>query len=98
MVEKLSYRLIDGFINDGHCDWVRQFAVPMPLIVIIRQAGAREEDMVRIKGWTDSWVKRLGFMQTEEEQLHSVEMEIEQQHYFQPIFDRLRKEGLTAAC
>lgn len=92
MVEKLSYRLIDDFINDGHCDWVKQFAIPMPLIVIIRQAGAREEDMQRIKSWTDAWVKRLGFMQTEDEQRWSVEMEIEQQHYFQPIFDRLRKE------
>ncbi len=61
MVEQLSYRLIDEFIEDGHCEWVRQFAVPMPLIVIIRQAGAQEEDMWRIKSWTDSWVKRLGF-------------------------------------
>jgi cytochrome P450 len=91
MVEQLSYRLIDEFIDDGHCDWVRQFAIPMPLIVIIRQAGAREEDMWRVKSWTDAWVKRLGFMQTEEEERASVEMEIEQQHYFQPIFDRLRK-------
>ena len=75
MVEQLSYRLIDDFIDDGHCDWVKQFAVPMPLIVIIRQAGAREEDMWRIKSWTDAWVKRLGFMQTEDEERQSVEME-----------------------
>ncbi len=90
-VREVSYRLIDGFVGDGHCDWVRQFAVPMPLMVIIRQAGARQEDMWRIKGWTDAWVKRLGFMQTEEEERWSTEMEIEQQHYFQPIFERLRK-------
>ncbi len=31
-------------------------------------------------------------MQTEEEAIWSTEMEIEAQHYFQPIFDRLRKE------
>jgi hypothetical protein len=31
-------------------------------------------------------------MQTEEEALWSTEMEIEAQHYFQPIFERLRKE------
>lgn len=91
-VREVSYSLLDDFINDGHCDWVKQFAVPMPLIVILRQTGASREDMWRIKGWTSAWVKRLGFMQTEEEERWSTEMEIEQQHYLQPIFDRLRKE------
>ncbi|MBO6657347.1 MAG: cytochrome P450, partial [Pseudomonadales bacterium] len=42
--------------------------------------------------WTDAWVQRLGMMQTEEEEQWSVEMEIEAQHYFQKIFDRLREE------
>lgn len=92
MVASLSYKLIDEFLPDGRCDWVKQFAVPMPLIVIVRQVGAPDEDMWRIKSWTDAWVKRLGFMQTEEEERWSVEMEIEQQNYFQPIFERLRKE------
>ena len=31
-------------------------------------------------------------MQTEEEERWSVEMEIEAQHYFQPIFERIRRE------
>jgi cytochrome P450 len=37
-------------------------------------------------------VQRLGMMQTEEEALWSTEMEIEAQHYFQPIFERLRTQ------
>jgi len=91
-VRDLSYQLIDDFIDDGHCDWVRQFAVPMPLIIIGKQMGAPEKDIWRIKAWTDAWVKRLGLMQTDEEAIWSAEMEIEQQHYFQPIFERLRRE------
>ncbi|MDX1581425.1 MAG: cytochrome P450, partial [Alphaproteobacteria bacterium] len=91
-VEELGYRLIDDFIEDGKCDWVQQFAVPLPLIVIGRQVGAREEDIWQIKAWTDAWVQRLGMMQTEEEERWSVEQEIEAQHYFQKIFERLRKE------
>jgi len=54
--------------------------------------GAPEEDIWRIKAWTDAWVQRLGMMQTEEEERWSVEMEIEAQNYFQPIFERLRQE------
>lgn len=92
VVEETAYALIDGFLGDGHCDWVAQFAIPLPLKLIGLQMGAKEEDLPRIKAWTDAWVQRLGMMQTEEEELWSVEMELEAQHYFQPIFERLRKE------
>ena len=46
--------------------------------------------MPRIKAWTDAWVQRLGLMQTFEERIWSAREEIEAQHYFQPIFERLR--------
>ena len=89
-VENLANRLFDGFIDNGRCDWVRDFAIPLPLIVIGHQVGFPEEDICKIKAWTDAWVQRLGMMQTEEEAIWSTEMEIEAQHYFQPIFGRLR--------
>jgi cytochrome P450 len=91
-VHDLAHRLIDAFAGDGRCEWVRQFAVPLPLIVIGHQMGAPEADIWRIKAWTDAWVQRLGMMQTEEEAIWSTEMEIEAQHYFQRIFERLRAQ------
>jgi cytochrome P450 len=91
-VEEVAYRLVDEFIDDGKCNWVKQLAIPLPLIVIGRQVGVPEEDIWQIKQWTDAWVQRLGMMQTEDEEAWSIEMEIEAQHYFQPIFERLRKE------
>ena len=89
-IRDLAHTLIDGFVEEGRCDWVRQFAVPLPLIVIGRQMGAEESDIWRIKAWTDAWVQRLGMMQTEEEAIRSTQMEVEAQKYFQPIFERLR--------
>ncbi|MEM1143907.1 MAG: cytochrome P450 [Pseudomonadota bacterium] len=91
-VRDTAYRLIDDFIDEGSCDWVHQFAVPFPLIIIGHQMGVPEADIWRIKAWTDAWIQRLGLMQSEEEERWSVEMEIEAQHYFQPIFERLREE------
>ena len=90
-VRDTAYRLIDAFVDEGKCDWVQQYAVPLPLIVIGHQMGVPESDIWKIKAWTDAWVQRLGMMQTEDEERWSVEMEIEAQHYFQPIFERLRK-------
>lgn len=91
-VESLADSLIDEMIDDGVCEWITQFAVPLPLFTIGKQVGVPEGDLPRIKGWTDAWVKRMGLMLSEEEQVWSAEQEIEAQHYFQPIFERLREQ------
>jgi cytochrome P450 len=91
-VEELANRLIDDFLAAGRCDWVAQFAVPLPLYVIGRQAGIPEADMPQIKIWTDAWVKRMGLMLTPDERRWSAAQEIEAQHYFQARFDALRAE------
>ena len=92
-VEHLAYELLERFLPDGKCEWVSQYAVPLPLYVIGRQVGVPDEDLPRIKGWTDQWIKRMGLNQTDEEAEASVLAEIEAQHYFQPMFDKLRKLG-----
>ena len=91
-VEALANKLMDDFIDAGECEWVSAYAVPLPLYTIGKQMGVPEEDMPKIKGWTDAWVQRLGLMQTPEERMWSVRKEIEAQQYFQPIFERLRKQ------
>ena len=91
-VEALAYRLIDDFIADGHCEWVRQFAIPLPLFIIGRQMGADPEDIWRIKGWTEAFFERISMMQDPEQELDTVRREIEAQHYFQPIFEQLRRQ------
>jgi cytochrome P450 len=89
-VEKTARDLVETFARDGRCELVRALSVPLPLIVIGRQMGVPAEDIWKIKAWTDAWIQRLGMMQTEEQERWSAEMEIEAQHYFQPIFERLR--------
>ncbi len=91
-VETLAYRLFSEFADDGACDLVQQFAVPLPLIIICKQMGARDEDVWQIKAWTDAWIKGVGFGLSEAELLWCTNMEIQAQHYFQPIFEALRKQ------
>jgi cytochrome P450 len=91
-VEALAHRLVDGFIGRGRCEFVSEFAIPLPLYVIGKQMGIEEQHMLRIKGWTDSFVRRLGLMQTPEERVESARKEVEFQKFFQPIFERLRRE------
>ncbi len=90
-VEGLAYELIDGFLDDGHCEWVKQFCVPLPLFIIGEQMGAKREDMWRIKRWTDAFFQRISLMLPEDRHMEMVDREIEAQHYFQPIFEKLRE-------
>jgi len=92
LVETLAYELIDGFIEDGQCNWVSQFAVPLPLYIIGEQMGAPREDMWQIKSWTDAFFHRISMMLDEPSELEMVDREIEGQHYFNPVFERLRKQ------
>ena len=88
IVEKTSYDLIDK----GSCDWVKEFSVPLPLKIIGVQMGIEnEEDLWKIKVSTDAFFHRIGMMLTKEQELEAIEREIEGQHYFQPIFEKLRK-------
>ena len=89
-VEQLANTLIDGFIEDLQCEWIAQFAVPLPLYVIGRQVGVPDEDLPQIKKWTEAYCTRMSLVATEEEALASVEGEIEMQHYFQRRFEELR--------
>ena len=91
-VEQLAYKLIQDFIDDGSCEYVQQFAVPLPLFIICQQMGADMEDVWQIKKWTDGWIRGLSMGISLEEKLHYTDMEIEAQHYFQPIFEKLRRE------
>jgi cytochrome P450 len=90
-VEELANRLFDRFIDDGRCEWVTSFAIPLPLYIIGRQMGVPDEEMPQIKEWTDAWIQRLGLMQTPEERIWSAEQEIEAQHYFQAKYEELRE-------
>jgi cytochrome P450 len=91
-VEQTARELVAEFAQKGECELVRALAVPLPLIVIGQQMGVPKSDIWQIKAWTDAWIQRLGMMQTEEEERWSVEQEIEAQHYFQKIYERLRKQ------
>jgi len=91
-VEQLAYELIDGFIADGACEWVSQFCIPLPLYIIGEQMGAKREDIWRIKGWTEAFFQRISMMLPEDQHMEMVDREIEAQHYFQPIFEKLREQ------
>lgn len=90
-VRDLAYDLMRKAIAKGRFDFLREFSVPFPLIVIGKQIGVPDDDVWKIKSWTDAFCMRTGLMEKDDSRyLQHVEKEIAAQHYFQPLFEKLR--------
>lgn len=50
-------KLIDGFIEDGHCDFVADLAAPLPLGIICEMTGIEEEMRPFVLEWMDVFVQ-----------------------------------------
>jgi len=50
-IEEIVDGLIDAFVDDGRCEFMTQFAYPMPTQLVIRILGLRPEDF----GWMHAW-------------------------------------------
>lgn len=61
LINDVVDRLIDTWIDDGHCEFVSQFAVPVPLTLIAHALGVDSTDLARFKVWTDHL--EMGYME-----------------------------------
>ena len=92
-IRKLSTDLIDGFIEDGKCDFVEQYAVPLPVHMIAEQLGLDRADAGTIKRWTNAFVARLSGMMDRERQLEAEREVVEFQHALKANMDDRRTEA-----
>lgn len=50
-IEAIAERLIDAFIDDGHCDLMGQYTYPMGATTLATFVGLPVQDMGRLKAW-----------------------------------------------
>jgi cytochrome P450 len=53
-IREYANALLDAFVSHGLADLVRQFAYPLPLLVVLRLIGIPDSDMDWIKAWCDN--------------------------------------------
>lgn len=91
-LKDLSNELIDEFINDGECNWMDSFCIPLPVNMIAKVLGVPIQDMDLFKQWSDANVYQFSAGQTHEELLRSSQLVVDFQHYFaKKIEDRQRQ-------
>ncbi len=65
-IENTVSECIDAFIGNGRCEVVRDFAIPIPILVIADMLGLDRALAPKIKEWSDASVEPLGMMVSDE--------------------------------
>ena len=81
-IEQTSNELIDQFIDEGHCEFLDAFGVPLPLRVIVSQLGAPESDMHLFRKWTEAFIGNLSGQLDRDGLVAAAKDMVEFQHYF----------------
>jgi cytochrome P450 len=89
-MERIVDELIDSFIDRGECEFVHDFATPLPVYVIGDQLGVPRSDLRKIKAWSDAFASRLGGMASPEEEVENARLIVEYQRYMAEVVEDRR--------
>ncbi len=91
-IEETANGLIDTFVSQGECEFVRAFSHPLPMIVIAEQIGVSASDLDLFKRWSDAIVEPFGMMISREREVECAKLVVEMQHFFKEQIDIRRRE------
>ena len=83
LIEGIVRELIGAMRGRGECEFVRDFAMPLPVRVITAMMGFHADDIPKLKVWSEAWVLPFRGGLTAEEEVYAGEKGVEfQQHIF----------------
>lgn len=95
-VERICDQLIDAFIDRGHCEFVSEFAFPLPGIVISEQLGLSPDQIGTFRRWADAMLAPAqGLLTDEDATIRYADIEAEAQHYLADVFEDRRARPTT---
>lgn len=92
-IEQIVDELIDGFIDKGACEFIKEFATPLPVYVIADQLGIPRSDLEKFKSWSDAFASRLGGMVTPEQEIENARLIVEYQTYMAAVIEDRRENA-----
>ncbi len=87
-----SIELIKTMAERGECEFVEDFAIPLPVAMIAQQIGL-DNDPKQVKDWSDAAVDRFSQMVSRERQLECARAFVEYQTYMKSKIEDRRANG-----
>lgn len=91
-VETCVNDLIDRFIDRGECDFVSEFAIPLPCTVIADQLGVPRDRIWDLKRWSDAMLAPGGGFVDEAAAVECARQVVEAQKFFAAVMEERRRE------
>ncbi|MFK7913295.1 MAG: cytochrome P450, partial [Pseudomonadales bacterium] len=91
-IEATSNALIDKFVEQGQCEFLDAFGVPLPLTVIASQLGTPIEDLPLLRKWTEAFIGNLSQQLDKDGMLRAATDILEFQNYFVERMDERRAQ------
>ena len=88
-ISKIVNDLIDSFIDKGECEFVSDYAVPIPATIIADQLGVPRKMLKKLKLWSDAMIVSFGVASIDDMK-SAAYLEAESQHYFDKVFNEKR--------
>ena len=84
-IEEIANQLISALPNGDTFDCVKEFAFPLPVIVIADLLGVPSEDRDMFKKWSSAFIRTIDYNPTLEDYSIGNKITIEFRHYFREI-------------
>jgi cytochrome P450 len=91
-VDALAQSLIDQFADKGECDLIRDFALPLPGMILGEQLGLDRNEFARFQSWALAMLATSNEIMSEERLREVADIELDAQHYLAKIFEARKKE------
>jgi len=91
-IEATAHRLIDAFEDKGECDFVAEFAMLLPGMILAEEMGLPPSEVATFKKWADAMLAPASYKMTAEELRRVADIELEAQHHLASVFEARRRE------
>jgi len=91
-IEDVANSLIDRFADRGECEFIAEFAVLLPGIILAEQMGLDSDQVGTFRRWADAMLAPASTVMTADELKANADIELEAQHHLARLFEERRAE------
>ena len=90
-IDQIANERVDLFAAQGHCEFVADFALPLPGIFIAEELGLDRADYLTFRRWADAMLAQAQRRLSVDEALIEAGHELEAQHFLAAEFEKRRQ-------